>query len=559
MDSNDPERIPIPYHKFYTACRNIAWTLSAACTLSLLLSTIPSPLWIKCLEQFLKVLFLPDAMAETVVLVGLPGVVATILISRMLDRICGVQMSELVDDSYQYFFSFYFGAFMCLAIAGVLMGKSGFFWPTFYAFLGVLTAFAGLCCVCFALLIHSASQKELVFSFYKRQFRACQEERSQGKQEGDYKFRRLFQNTAEYARMLLLQDHQDRLPEIARLWLGVFGGQESLVQLSSRQPEPDDSILQDSALCAAGWAALLPEGVAAPQDAEILHDMLGYLDQAVLVDDDSARYSYGRAVLLLGLAQFLTRISHDMPDRDAKQLCSLTYGRQDCLADQDLTCACLIMRTVEWLDGSSSAQKDLARAVQLLQAMLDRSLLKTPPDLTQVSGSSLPYFLYCAESIACYRLCMDSNEFFLRAAEKLDISSEMVVISAYLTAKEQRATLLTCLLRQVRMEEAAASARQPEESAERPVALPEEPERSVSSSQPAQGSQDRPCSGLKLNAIPPTSQPSQKTNAFLGPERPQKRRLDKPWPKLKAIPTEPRPNQEAKAAMGTEPFQEREV
>lgn len=165
MDSNDPERTPISYHKFYMACRNIAWTLSAVCTLSLFLSSIPSPPWIKFLEQFLKVLFLPDAMAETVMLVGLPGVVVTVLISRMLDRVCGVQMSELVDDSYPYFFSFYFGAFMCLAIVGVLMGKAGFFWPTFYAFLGVLIAFAGLCCVCFALLIHSASQKDLILSY----------------------------------------------------------------------------------------------------------------------------------------------------------------------------------------------------------------------------------------------------------------------------------------------------------------------------------------------------------------------------------------------------------
>ena len=559
MDSNNPEHTPISYHKFYMACRNIAWTLSAVCTLSLFLSAIPSPPQIKFLEQFLKVLFLPDAMAETVMLVGLPGVVATVLISRMLDRVCGVQMSELVDDSYPYFFSFYFGAFMCLAIAGVLMGKAGFFWPTFYAFLGVLIAFAGLCFVCFALLIHSTSQKDLILSYYKRQFCACQRERSQGKQEGDYELRRLFQNTAEYARMILLQDHQDRLPEIVRLWLDVFSDQDSLAQRSSRLSGSDNSILQDSTLCAAGWAALLPEGAAAPQDAEILHDMLRYLDRAVLVDDDSGRYSYGRTALLLGLAQFLTGISRDIPDQDAKQLCALTYGRQDCLADQDLTCACLIMRIVEWLDGSSSAQKDLVRAVQLLQTMLDRSLLKAPPDLTQASDSSLSYFLYCAESIACCRLCMDSNEFFLRAAEKLDASSETVGISAYLTAKEQRAVLFTCLLRQVCMGETTASARQFEESTKKPAALSEKPDRPVISPRPVHGSQDRLWSRLRLNAIPHTSQPSQKTNAAQGLEQSLKRRPDKPWPKLKIIPLEPRPNQEAKAAMGTEMSQETEV
>lgn len=558
MDANDPERTSIPYHQFYMGCRNAAWALSALCILSLLLSIIPSPPLIKCLEQFLKGLFQPDAMAETVLLVGLPGVVSTILISRMLDRVCGVQMSELVDDSYPYFFSLYFGVFMCLAIAGVLLGKAGFFWPTFYAFLGVLIAFAGLCRVCFALLIHSASQKELVLSYYKRQFHACQQERSYNSQEGDYKLRRLFRNTAEYARMLLLQDHQDRLPEIARLWLDVFSGKESLAQRSSQPSGSDDSILQDSTLCAAGWAALLPEGAVASQDAEILHNMLGYLDRSVLADDDSGRYSYGRTVLLLGLAQFLTKIDHDIPDQDAKQLCALTYGRQDCLADQDLTCACLIMRTVEWLDGSLSAQKDLVRAVPLLQTIIDRSLLKEQPNLTQASGSSLPYFLYCAESMACCRLCTDSDEFFLRAAEKLDAFSETVGISAYLAEKEQRAILLACLLRQVGMRKDAAPARQPD-SVKEPAELPNEPDKLVISPQPAQGSQDRPWIRLRLDSIPPTSQPSQKTNATMGSKQPQKKRPDKPWPKLKAISLESRPNQEAKAAMGTEPAQEREV
>lgn len=563
MDSNDPERTPISHHKFYMVCRNIAWTLSVVCVFSLFLSVFPSPPRITCLEQFLKTLFLPDAMAETVMLVGLPGLVATVFIPRMLDRVCGVQMSELVNDSYPCFFSFYFGAFMCLAIAGVLMGKAGLFWPTFYAFLGVLVAFAGLCRVCFALLIHSASRNDLIFAYYKRQFCTCQQERSQGqgqrKQEGDYKLRRLFQNTAGYARMLLLQDHQDRLLEIARLWLDVFNGQDSLARQSRRLSGSEDSILQDSALCAAGWAALLPKGATVPQDAEILHDMLEYLDQDVHIKDDSKRYSYGRVALLLGLAQFLTRISGGISDQEVKQLCSLSRGRQNCLADQDLTCACLVMCTVEWLEGSSSAQKALVQAMRLLQNTFDLSILKDPPDLAQAPNSALSRFLYCAESIACGRLCVDSSNFFLRAAEKLDAFPETVVASAYLIAEEQRAALYACLLRQACMEENAAAASQSEESAKKPGARSEAPDRPASSPRPAQGSQGRARPSLRLEAIPPTSQPGQKMNPLPGRFRSQKRRPDKPRLKLNIIIPESRPNQEATAAMGTGPSQEGEV
>lgn len=520
----------------------------------------PSPPFIKRLEEFLRVLFLPDAMAEVVLLVGLPGVVSTILISRMLDRLCGVQMSELVNSSYPRFFSLYFGVFLCLAIVGVLLGKADSFWPTFYAFLGVLIVCASLCRVCFALLIHSASQKKLVLSYYKGQFQECRQERSCSGHERGYKLRQLFQNSAEYARMILLQDHQDRLPEIVHLWLDVFSDKESLAQWSNRPSGPNDTdtIRQDSMLCAAGWAALLPEGIAAPQDAEILHDMLGHLDENVSVENDKKRYSYGRTVLLLGLALFLTEFSHGISDQDAKHLCALTYGRQDCLADQDLTCACLMMRTVEWLDGNPSAQKDLARAVPLLQTMLDRSLLKSQPNLLQPSDGSLSYFLCCAESIACYRLCMDSNEFFLRAVEKLDASPETVCMSALLTAKEQRSALLTCLLRQVNMEEDTATARQPEFT-NAPAPTPKAPGRPVISPQPAKESRDRPRPKLKLNIIPSASRRSQKANAAMGSKQLQKRRPAKPGPKLKIIPLESPPIQEARAAMGTDPSQEREV
>lgn len=521
MDSNDPERTPVPHRKFYEACRDTARVLLALCILSLVLSVFPSPSLIKRLEQFLKVLFQPDAMAETVMLVGLPGAISALLIPRMLDRVCGVQISELVHDSYPDF-SLNFGAFMCLAIAGVLLGKAGFFWPTFYAFLGVFIAFAGLCRVCFALMIHPASQNELVLSYFERQFHACQQDRSRSGQEDYYKLRQLFQNTAEYARTLLLQDHQDRTLEIARLWLDVFSGKESLAQWSTHLSGADDPIFQDIALCSSAWTALFPEGLSAPQNAGIFYNMLEHLDRAVPADNSSKRYSYGRTVLLLGLAQFLTEISHDISDQDAKRLCALTYGRQNHLADQDLTCACLMIRTVEWLDGSSSAREDLARAVPLLQSMIDRSLLTKRANLMQVPDSSLPYFLYCAELMTCYRLCMNSDEFFLLAAEMLDASPETVGMSAYLAAKEQRTALLNCLLRQVSMKKDAASAGHPKPAKESAQAS-EAPDRPTISPQPVQEAQD------------------------------------KPWPRFYVIPSESPPRQEVRVAMTTEPSQEREV
>ena len=231
---------------------------------------------------------------------------------------------------------------------------------------------------------------------------------------------------------------------------------------------------------------------------------------------------YGRTVLLLGLAQFLTEISHDISGQDAKRLCALTYGRQNHLADQDLTCACLMIRTVEWLDGSSSAREDLARAVPLLQSMIDRSLLTKRANLMQVPDSSLPYFLYCAELMTCYRLCMNSDEFFLLAAEMLDTSPETVGISAYLAAKEQGTALLNCLLRQVSMKKDAAPAGHPKPAKESAQAS-EAPDRPTISPQPVQEAQD------------------------------------KPWPRFYVIPSESPPRQEARAAMTTESSQEREV
>lgn len=210
---------------FYNICAIFAWTMLLCAVISLVGSALAAPCWVVALEQQLRKVFQPEAMAATVTLVGLPGVVFAVLISRMEDRVYGVRMSDLIEDSYHHFFRLYFFAFMVLSISAVLLGETGiFFWPVFYAFLGVLITFICLCWVCYVFLVRSDLREQLALNYYKKQFDCCAKDRATkgvGQQEGSM-LRQLFQNTAEYARSLLLQSHCNRLQEVAQLWLDVL-------------------------------------------------------------------------------------------------------------------------------------------------------------------------------------------------------------------------------------------------------------------------------------------------------------------------------------------------
>lgn len=154
---------------------------------------------------------------------------------------------------------------------------------------------------------------------------------------------------------------------------------------------------------------------------------------------------------------------------------------------------------------------------------------------------------------------MDSGNFFLRAAEKLDAFPETAGAAACLLTDERRAELYACLLRQACVEEPPAAAGRPEESAKKPGARSEVPDRPAAIPRPAQGSQGRARPGLRLEAIPPTSQPGQKMEPLSGRSRTRKRRPDKLGFKLYIIAPEFRTSQETAAAMGAGLSQEGEV
>lgn len=440
------EQGPTLRNGLYNICAILAQAMLICSVASLVGSAFAAPHWIAAAAEHLRKVFQPEAMAAVVTLVGLPGAAFAVLISRLEDRVCGVRMSDLIEDSYHHFFQLYFFVFMVLSISAVLLGEAGvFFWPVFYAFLGVLITFICLCWVCYVFLIRSDLQEQLALNYYRKQFEKGRAAKGVGQQD-DSALRQLFQNTAEYARSLLLQGHRNRLQEIAQLWLDVFSKQPSPSWDDGRFLAPNEPILQDCTLCTAAWFSLLPNGLATAQDTEILHNMLEYLDKSVTSEEK--RYTYGRQVLLLGLAQFLTESIQESSDQEAKRLCALTYGRQNRFSDQDLACACLMMRTVDWLDGSLEARDDLARGMRLLQDLIDCILLDEPPKLFQVQNGPLSGFLHCAESLACYRRCTNSNEFFLRAADRLNACDGAVGIAAILAKKERRVELLNFLLRQ---------------------------------------------------------------------------------------------------------------
>lgn len=256
--------------------------------------------------------------------------------------------------------------------------------------------------------------------------------------------------------------------------------------------------------------------------------MLEYLDTPVTCEGE--RYTYGRQVLLLGLAQFLTESIQESSDQEAKRLCALIYGRQNCFADQDLACACLMMRTVDWLDGSLAARDDLARGMQLLQNLIDCILLDEPPNLFQVQNGPLSGFLHCAESLACYRRCINSNEFFLRAADRLNACNGSVGMAVVLARKERRVELLNFLLRQAGVDAAFPATEKP---------------KTISFTQKSATQSAHPSESPKKN---------QKTGQFQ-----RKPSLIKPASLKTPLITEPTPEQPAQVAMNIKQFNEREV
>ena len=459
------------------------WAMLVFAVISFFLCLFQAPAWIVKVENGLGKLFPPSAMATVAELAGLPGVIFSGLLSRLGDRVCGVKMPDLIQAKYPRFFRLCFGSFIILCLVAALAGSNNLFWPTLYAFLGVLAAIGCICRVCYVFLIKSNRQEEFAFGYYREELmdsRTClagdMPDKAGAFQKGkskdsnqDWRFRQTLINTAEYARTLLLQEHKDRLFEVGQMWMDVFSNQSMPEWDEDTYFAPDHYIFQDCSLAASAWAALLPNGLKAPLEVKILHSMMDCLDASVSNQNDNGRYVYHRGVLILGLAQFLMENAPRGDEQAIKQLCSLTYGRQEHPADQDLICACLMMRVVEWLENGPAAESDLACAIYLLQPLIDQSLLSTQG---WTKKPPLAEFLYCAGSIIRHAHCMKLEDFFVYVQGKLERRTETYNMSVRLCRKVWSPELLSCLLQQISNRNAAPATTSRRES---PVPMEEAP------------------------------------------------------------------------------------
>lgn len=444
---------------FYIFCYWFTWTMLVLTVASFFLCLFQAPDWIVWLENGLRKLLSPSAMAAVAELAGLPGVIFAGLLSRLGDRICGVKMPELIQDEYPHFFRLCFSRFIILSLAAALVGNSDLFWPTLYAFFGVLVTIGWICWVCYVFLIKADSQESLAFRYYKKKLTKSRRylvgnglekdgvsQQDENKDVNwDWEFRQVLLNTAEYARTLLFEKHQNCLRETARIWMAVFSDRSMPEWDENTYFPPNHYIFQDCSLTASAWATLLPNGLSAPHEVKILHCMLDCLDETVSSTDER-RYVYNREVLLLGLARFLMETSQRGKEQEVKRLCSLTYGRQEHPADQDLICACLMMWTVEWLEDRTSTGEDIACATYLLQPLLENTLLSVP---AYTERPSLAEFLCCAESMIRDALCMKPDDFLRCVQKELENSPETYYLAMRLSKKMWRPDLLSCLLRQI--------------------------------------------------------------------------------------------------------------
>lgn len=460
-----PDQDSLSQSGFYLVCSWFIGIMLVLSAVSFVLCCVRRPDCVAWLEIGLRKLFPPAAMAAAAALAGLPGVIFSGLLSRMGDRVCGVRMADLIQERYPSFFSLCFGFFIALSLMAALAGSADLFWPAFYAFLGVIAAVGWICWVCYVFLVKSNYQTDIAFSYYRKKLMEFRKNSSKTGSDRDWKLRRYLLNTAEYARTLLLQEHQDWLQETVQLWMDVFSDRSMPTWDENTYLTPDQSIFQDCSLAASAWAALLPDGLSVPHEAKILHSMLDCMDEDIS-DESETRYIYKREVLLLGLAQFLMEISPRGDKQEVKRLCSLTYGRQDCPADQDLICACLMMRTVEWLETNEPSVDGFACAVYYLQPLLDKCLIAVD---AWTARHFLADYLHCAESIICHAQCIKPDEFLQRVREKLESRQETYNMFIHLCRKEQRPELLSCLLQQVSVSGSSGSASVGSEETQSPV------------------------------------------------------------------------------------------
>lgn len=304
----------------------------------------------------------PKAMATVVNLVGLTGVVLTWLISRTEDRILGVQMSGLIKWCYPHFFQLYFVFFILLSILTVFTGNIGLFWPCFYSFWGTLLAFSWLLRVCYLFVICSKYREDIAFKYHKKQLQHFQNENN-----CDDKILEALLNTAYYSRFLFEHQCRNYAHKSIEIWIAFLAGLKSDTRKKEIKDdfleltEEENTLIKHSTLFCSAWEILLPRGINGFQDLTFLKSLLEELDKQSypIRNNESLDCTYGRMVILLGLAQYLLECCKKKWDRTIESLCTLIYEEPENVAVHELICACATMFSVEWVCGSLKAQKAL--------------------------------------------------------------------------------------------------------------------------------------------------------------------------------------------------------
>lgn len=427
--------------RIYCALYILIEVLLFLSVLSLVLCCWPACALARFFENLLSFFLRPKVMAAVVSLVGLPGVVFAWLISRMEDRICGLRMSLLIEWAYPNFFILYFFLFIALSVLAVFCGNSERFWPTFYAFCGILLTLALLCRVCYLFVIRSKRREEYAFQYYTDRL-----SRSNGQ---NAKFQETLLNVTDYVHFLLSQEHQAPLISVVEVWLKAFPKGKPAPSLDenflSYTEEQANEVLQHSALYSAAWGVLLPNGPSNHQNVNLLTYMLEQIDESTNPGRNGSpeSHAYSRHVILLGLVQFLLESGYLMEENGPEQLCALAARKKDLPAVQELVCGLLSALSVEWTAGNLRAERAMSRIFCLFGSVLEQCLL---PGSDSTGEKRMLAFLFHVRLIAQKHKSMSTGVYLLCISDLLrKLNKGINTFSDFTYPNKQRDLLLALL------------------------------------------------------------------------------------------------------------------
>lgn len=419
----------------HICCYNAAYIFVELCCALAVLSLVLCA-WPACepaffLESLLSPLFQPEGIVGVVSLVGLSGAAFAWLISRTEDRICGVRMSVLVEWVYPNFFSLYFVLFIGLAIFALFMGTARMFWPAFYAFWGALASFMLLCRGCYLFVVRADLRESRAFEYYG----ACLAHGG----DGGVSIRETLLNTADYTRLLLTKERRDATAKTAQLWLKAFPDNQNLpsVEQIADCVETEDNLIRRSDLFCSAWAALLPKGIAEPQDVALVRSMLEHLDQYSW-DNGQKKNIFCRQAILLGLSQFLLEIGRKCDFWKATQICALITGmREGADAARELACAWLAMLCVEWAGDAPQAGSALSEAAGFLLPVVEQYLIQGGKEDKDLNG-----FLFHAHWIARRAKQVKPSAYLLEMSRLLERAGNGIFVDCMAPADQSNLLLI---------------------------------------------------------------------------------------------------------------------